>query len=276
MHRRLIIALTAVALVLAGGDLALWQRAGELRALQSRWNTLAAAISVRPPRFRPEMVTGLPLPAQRYLRHAIARRTPLRATVRLDMAGRMTAPPGDRWYPFSAHEILVAGRGFVWQARVQGRPLFYVRSEAYLDGTGERSVSLLGVVPWRRWHAHDVSAVNRALLALQSVWDPASLLPFRGVQWKRLDAAHVVATLDIDGRAVPVTLEISPHGELRAASVRCPCGHDHDGRFTLRVHEQMRSAGYRVPRRVTATWRAGSGRDRAVARSVVILGAQYR
>jgi len=275
MHRRLIVALIAVALLFAAADLALWHRAHELKDLQSRWDALAATVSVDPPRFRPEMVASLPAPARRYLARAIASGTPLRSTVRLEIAGQIAARPGGRWYPFSADKILVPGRGYVWRARMHGAPLAYGRTETYLDGAGRRSVTLLGVLPWRRRHGADASAVNRALLALQSIWDPASLLPFRGVQWKAADPGRAVAILDIDGRAIPLTLEISPRGELRSASVRCPRRGVPDARFALHVDEQMRADGYRIPRRVTAAWRTGRGLYQPVGRQL-ILAIEYR
>ncbi|HYW02361.1 MAG TPA: DUF6544 family protein [Gammaproteobacteria bacterium] len=275
MHRRLIAVFTVAALLFAAVDAALWHRARQLRELQSQWDALAATVSIDPPRFRATMVATLPAPARRYLRHAIALGAPLRATVRMNMAGRMSARPGGRRAAFSAREVLVPGRGFVWRARIQRRPLSLTRTEAYLDGTGRRSVALLGVVPWRHRDGADASIGNRAVLALQSIWDPAALLPFRGVQWKAMDATHAVAVIEIDGRGVPLTLEVSARGELRAASVPCPRTDDPGGRLRLRVRRQMRVAGFRVPSRVSAGWQTATGADRPIAETV-ILAAEYR
>ena len=63
--------------------------------------------------FTESEIEGLPAPAQRYLRAAIAPGTPLAVAARLRMRGQIKV---GRWVPFHAREDLAPLAGFRWTA----------------------------------------------------------------------------------------------------------------------------------------------------------------
>src|SRR5688572_4648126 len=89
----------------AGGVLALWAaRVRQEQALEPLWRELQ--VSGGGEVFDPAMVDGLPEPAQRYLRHAIAPGTPLARSVRLTMHGTLRLSPGGGALPMRAEQVL--------------------------------------------------------------------------------------------------------------------------------------------------------------------------
>ena len=67
--------------------------------------------------FLAAQVAGLPEGARRYLLHAIAVETPLASAVRLRMHGEIKLK--DRWYPFSAEQVICRDHGMIWSATVR-------------------------------------------------------------------------------------------------------------------------------------------------------------
>ncbi len=277
-HRRPLAILAALALLLVALDLALWVRANALRHVDAYWDALATVADPQPAHFVPSMLAGLPAPARRYLRHAIRPGTPLTHAVQLRLRGRVAAEPGGRWHHFSARELLVPGRGYVFRGRMRDGVLPIAWADYYLDGNGGRAVTVLGFLPWSNRHGPARVRANRALLALQSVWHPASLLPRSGVHWRGDDVGHATAQFEIDGRPVSLRLAIAADGRLRSATVEHPRtgpGRAPAMRLAMQVHDEIQVGGYRIPRRVTAGWEPGSARYAATIRPVV-LAARFR
>ena len=69
------------------------------------------------PRFSADPLAGLPAPARRYLRHAIAIGTPLADACRLTLRGSMCPAPGQPRLSLTATEVLAPRDGFVWTAQ---------------------------------------------------------------------------------------------------------------------------------------------------------------
>lgn len=158
---------------------------------------------------------GLPEPAARYLRHAIAPGVPLAATCRLQMEGTMTPSPGGPPTPLTAVETLAPRAGFVWTAwaRMSGLPV-RVRDH-YHEGEGGVGVTALGVVPVPLGGPPaDVARSSRGRLVGEAVWCPTALV-HPDVAWEAAGDDRARYTVAVDGEPVSVTLRVADDGALR-------------------------------------------------------------
>ncbi len=196
--------------VLAGLLIARWRLD---RAMERTWGELRvpAAGSV----FDPASVAGLPEPAQRYLRHAIAPGTPLARSVVLQMQGRIGLKPGAPKLVLHARQILALPGGLIWAATV-GSGLRHISGyDCYARRAGAMRWYLWRVVPLVRATGPDFTRSAAGRVALEAVlWLPAALLPENGARWEAVDAHRVRVHLDIDGEALAPLLTVSDQGRL--------------------------------------------------------------
>lgn len=224
-------------------------------------------------------LAGLPEPAQRYLRHAIAPGAPLSASVRLWMDGTMTPTPGGPSTDLTAVETLAPHRGFVWtaKARVNGLPV-RVRDH-YSDREGGVDVVALGLLPIPLGSGPDVVRSARGRLVAEAVWCPTALV-HPSVAWEALDSDRVRFTLTVDGDAIPVTLRLGPDGALREVTLErwgdvagpparpIPYG--------FRVGEERTFDGVTIPVRLTGGWHFGTEHfDPAGAATFAVHRAEF-
>lgn len=184
-------------------------------------DAIATAAEPDPPRFDPAMTDGLPVPAQRYLRFAIAPGTRLHRTVRLEMRGRFNI--GDRdhphWRRLVAEEVLAPPDAFVWRARI-GRCVTITGSDGFHAGRAWTRFWLAGLIPLARraGHANMVRAAA-ARAAIEAIWVPAALLPGAGAQWEAAGEHH--ARVSFAGSDLPlIDLTIAADGRPLAIATQ--------------------------------------------------------
>lgn len=190
-------------------------RAADARDAAMAWATLIGRAATRPARFEPEMIAGLPEPARRYFRFAIAPGTPLRTVAIVEMGGRfgLGGKESHRFHPMRAREILAPPHGFVWIAKI-GSGLFRMSgSDALTDDKAWTRFWLLGAMPLVRASGTANlarSAVGRAIG--EALWVPAALLPVSGVAWEPIDADRARAVLNVRGDLHAVELTVASDG----------------------------------------------------------------
>jgi hypothetical protein len=278
MRRRWIATLPIAA---AGGVLALWAaRVRQEHALESLWNTLQAPGSAAET-FDPAMVDGLPEPAQRYLRHAIAPGTPLARSVTITMHGTLRLSPGGEALPMRAEQVLAPPAGFIWRARV-GRGLMRFRGfDRYGNAQGGMRWWMLGLVPIVRAGGADVTRSAAGRLGGEAVLVPGALLPGRGAVWEAVDDSTARVRLVVDGEPVTTTLRIDADGRLRHASLMRWRDDAGGGgapgfvRFDVELSGERTFGGYTVPAHLRAGWRLGEP-DEFPFYDVTVDTAEYR
>ena len=158
--------------------------------------------------FNEALVDNLPVPAQRYFRHAIQPGTQLARSVQLQISGRMRPQEGAHPVDLAAQETLAPPRGFVWTAQLWMGLVPIRVQDHYARGDGAVSIHALSVVPLGNDAGPDVTRSSQGRLAGESVWLPSALLPGLGASWEAVDDTHARVTLTIDGEAIPLTLQI--------------------------------------------------------------------
>jgi hypothetical protein len=247
----------------AGTTLAM--RAGQLAEVRRIRRDLEQRRRGAAERFREEMVADLPEPALRYLLHAIRPGTELADTVELGMAGEIRLKPGGPWLPLRARETLSPPDGFLWEATA-GRVLMrFSGADAYAHGRSHTAFRLWDLVPVAQARGPDVARSARGRLAGEAVWNPAALLPQRGVTWEALDERTARATLALDGESIPLTLTIEPDRRLRSVTLPRWGDPTDNGRhalipFGMDVLEERTFDGYTIPSRIAGGWWYGTDR----------------
>jgi hypothetical protein len=226
----------------------------------------AAEDSVPPTVFDPAFLSALEEPVQRYLNHALAPGTVVAGGRRLNMDGRIKV--GRRWLAFDAvQEMSRDGHAFTWTARAGLGPIRPLRVvDRYRLGAGSTEGRLFGRL--RFMHADDEntarSAAGRA--AVESVMDPASLLPDNGVSWQAERDDLIIARFDVSPEHAEVRLHIDAIGALRAVEIMRwgNVGQDSFGYipFGGDVHAERRFGDLVLPSELTIGWRYGTARYR--------------
>lgn len=227
----------------------------EARAVADVWTRLATPTAA-PALFDPLLLTALPDPVQRWLTCAIAPGTPLRETVVLAMSGRILISV---WRPFTARQVLAAGRGYIWAATARFGPLPVRGYDRYNDATGEMRWRLAGLIPVASAQGPDITRSAAGRLASELVLTPAAALA-GGVQWEALDSASARATITIDGVQHAVTITVGADGTLTAVEIpRWGPSVDGDDAYTLRRFRvvctgEVTFGGFRMPAHIRAGW----------------------
>jgi hypothetical protein len=221
--------------------------------------------SASPRYFDPAALVALEEPVQRYLNHALAPGAVVAGGRRFSMVGRIKV---GRWLAFDAvQEMSRDGHAFTWTARAGLGPIRPLRVvDRYRLGAGSTEGRLFGRL--RFMHADDEdtgrSAAGRA--AVESVMDPASLLPDNGVSWRAERNDLIVARFDVPPERAQVRLRIDAIGALRSVEIMRWGNVGQDGfryiPFGGDIHAEQRFGDLVVPSELTIGWWYGTARYR--------------
>ena len=191
----------------------------KLPAIAERgWTALAHGSPGEPATFDPATLADLPPPAQRLLGRALPSSVALTTTVELSMEGEIRL--GGRWFPFTAEQILSAGKGFVWSPVVGGRLVRFVGADLLTADDARMDFRFHGVIPVVRADGPDIRRSAQGRLAGETVaWLPQALTPQLGAQWTPVDDERAVVTLDAAGSDIDVTVVVDGDGRIRRAGL---------------------------------------------------------
>jgi len=181
----------------------------------------AGLVSHQPPApavFAPAMVDGLPAPAQRFLRFAIATGTPLYTVAEISMQGKFSlgskAEPNHM--PMQAEQILAVPYGFIWKVRA-GDAVWLTGSDGATDEISWSRFWLFGIIPVARAgnnEDHARAAFGR-YVAEAVFWTPAALLPGDNVRWEPIDDSTARVIVNHSGLEQAVDVSVEPDGRPR-------------------------------------------------------------
>lgn len=184
------------------------------RRAKEAWDGLQAEARAGgdPPAFDPASLDGLPDPARRLLGRALPPGAPLRSAVELRMEGSIRLR---RWTPFTASEVLVAGKGFLWSVEARMGHLPVSGSDVLVDHRAQADFRVLGVAPVMRSSGPDVDRSAWGRMAAEVVmWLPQALAPQRGARWRPVDDEFATVTLPFEPEPVDVHVHVEEDGRL--------------------------------------------------------------
>jgi hypothetical protein len=222
--------------------------------LRADWRALTEGTG-DPASFHPDLVSGLPAPARRWLVHAIAPGAQLRHAAVFTQHGEIKV---GRWQRFEADWALAPLDGFIWAARTHLGPVCIAGFDRFTGGAGEMRWRLFGVVPFIGAGGPDISRSAMGRLAGEFCFVPAvALSPHVG--WERIDDHRVAAHLDLKGRDHRVTLTVGRSGALCRVDLERWGDPDHKTfrahRFTAVFHGgEVSFDGFTIPAQAHAGW----------------------
>lgn len=234
--------------------------AGLTAAVRDDWAALGAPTRA-PAVLDHVVVSGLPEPAVRWVRHAIGEGTSLHRAVHLRMHGEIRL---GSWSPFTAVQRLSVSDGFVWAATARVRGLPVVGFDRWTRGVGEMRWRLLGAVPVVSAQGEDVtrSAAGRHAGELLLAVPTAALSP--EVTWRSVDPDRAVAVVQTGGNRHEVTITVGTDGALTELVMQrwgaAGRGSYAELPFGATLHGELTFGGITVPRRITAGWHYGTDR----------------
>ena len=203
--------------------------------------------------FDPQALADLPQRVRAYLEHAIAPGTPLATAVRLAMHGSIKL---GRWRRFRAREVIVDGRGMIWNARLRIGGLSVRGGDRFVDGEGAMSWKIAGLFPLVRASGPDISRSAAGRIADEMVWLPSLLC--RDRVWWRVDERDVAhARFAVEGHAVELALTLA-EGRLRSVAMM-RWGNPGGGAFAetsfgAYVDQEATFGGFTIPARLRVGW----------------------
>lgn len=161
------------------------------------------------------MLSNLPAPAQRYLRHAGVVGQPIPRLVRLTQKGRIRASATTNWMTFEADETYSTNSpAFVWHAAFPSplMPMVQGRDE-YVAGEGSIQVRALSLFPIADEHGDEMRAAGLMRYLNEAMWFPAVLLG-SNVTIAAADADSFQVTLTDRGLTARAVLSVDALGRL--------------------------------------------------------------
>ena len=152
---------------------------------------------IRPDRYDPRELTGLPGTVQRYFRAALRPGQRMISALTLDHAGTFNmSERGARWLEFaSTQRVLLSRPGFDWDARIRLLPgLAFRVHDAYAAGEGILTARLLGLPVVNLRGTPELARGELMRFLAEAAWYPTALLPSQGVHWTPVDDRHARAT----------------------------------------------------------------------------------
>lgn len=204
--------------------------------------------------------------------------SPARAA-RIRMAGRIRLGRGKPWMTHRSEEIIRAGEGFIWSAKVSGS-LPIVGADQYIDRQGNMQWRLCGMIPIVNASGDNITRSSRWRFAAEHLLIPGALLPGRNVRWTSTNDLHANLEVDVDGIAHPMTIEFHAEGMPRKISFeRWGNFETNDGTwrhipYSVRCQGVFRKDGYSLPHLFTASWWADTDKELAVV-ELEIEDAQF-
>ena len=227
-------------------------------------DTLRARLDDESSVFTAAMVSQLPPPVGRYLRHVLPEGQ--HSIVRADAVQDAEFFVNGAWKPLHATQrFSVAPPGFVWDARIEMAPLLsvYVR-DAYVDGEGSMRATMLGLYTLTDQKGPselDAGALQRYLG--EALWIPTAFLPGSGITWAPAGDRAAIATIT-DGETA-VSLEFRFNGSDEVVEVVGERFAEDRGEYALRswqvtCREYQRQSGILIPSFCEVAWLMPEGR----------------
>jgi hypothetical protein len=227
--------------------------------------------------FTPQLVAGLPEPAQRYFLHAIRPGTPLAPRVHLAQTGSLRV--GNSWASFSARQVLVAREGFVWKVRARIGGLPVRGTDHYAAGQGRMRIAAFGLVPIVNAGGPDLARSAIGRFAGEHLWLPSAWLPAAGAAVEPVDQERFAVTVTVDGEMTRVVNTVDPEGRLTSGRFERYGNQTADKRyqyipFGSVVDAEGEFGGYTIPAQIRAGWWFGTDRYEETIR-IAIASASY-
>lgn len=220
------------------------------------------AVSESSETFSESMLEGLPAPAARYLRHAIAPGTPIANRLEFDFDGHMRSLSNRRRRLSGSGGVITPQHGFLWIERFNalGTPrhgiLYYSDNKG---GVLWSVAGLVGITAKRGEEDDDTTRAMRMRIMSHLLWTPWAFLPCRGARWEALGEDNAKVFLELDGDQLEMEIKVDDEGRLVEAIHPRWGAKTADGSFEVFPYGilpkgEVTFSGYTVPSPMDLQW----------------------
>lgn len=208
------------------------------------------------------LLEGLPLPARRWLGHAITTGTTLLTGVETEGVGHVRI--GGSWRRFTSRQRSSLRRGFVWGAHTRLGGLPVTGYDRFTGHDAEMHWHLLGRLRVATATGEEVSrsAAGRHAAEMLATAPAVALDP--SVRWRAVDGRRATAHLVVGEEDQAVTITVDSRGRLCQVELDrwgTPPGQPYGRyRFGALLSQERMFDGYLVPTQVVAGWHIGTSR----------------
>ncbi|GAB4048958.1 DUF6544 family protein [Spirosoma litoris] len=209
------------------------------------------------------MLTGLPMPVQKWLTASGVVGKERVHTVRLRQHGLMRTSPDGAWMPTEAEQYIDVDKpGFVWKADVKllsFLPLSGV--DKFVNGKGNMLIKALSFVPIVNESNPKIDQGELLRYLSEMCWYPsAALSPY--VSWKPVDATHALAIITYEGLTASAIFAFDNQHKLISVAAKRYKGSDAQSKLEnwfipARVWKSMN--GILIPVKGDVMWQLASG-----------------
>jgi hypothetical protein len=225
-----------------------------MKKLEDIWNRIKEDETI----FTCDQVKSLPVGVQRYLKHAIQNKSRKTTAVLLKMHGTIKV---NKWFDFTAEQIIVRNKGFVWQASVSIGGINIRGHDLLFDDRAIMRWKLMNLIPIVNESNPDIykSAIGR--YAIEAMWLPTVFL--NEVCWKQKEEKTIIASYDAFGEPINLEMSIDDNGSLKSISMN-RWGNFFDKKnysyipFGGNVLEEKDFNGFIIPSKINAGWMYGT------------------
>ena len=211
-----------------------------------------------------EDLNHLPPIVQTWLRNSGVPGKPDVTFARLKQTGEMRTTPDGKWMSFSAIQYFDTKRpAFNWSTEVKMLPLVHLAGRDKLtDGQGEmiiKLLSLFNVVNEKNNEKINSGTMIRYLGEI--CWFPAAALS-ESITWEKIDNNSAKATLIIGHQQVSGIFRFNENGDFICFEADRYYGAGEDApleRWKVEAAEHSTSDGYRIPTKLSVTWKLPEG-----------------
>ena len=201
--------------------------------------------------FSSEQIRDLPLPVQKYFRFALTENQPYVSSLGLKHGGKFRLSPEKDWMKINGKQHFTANpAGFVWQ----GKTKLFRAIDSYINGEGNLSVYLFGLV---RIVKKNGKAVNQAELLRwlgECVWMPTSLLPDENKQWTAIDDISAKITFTHNGLSVYYIVKFNELGQIERLETERYMDENSLVKWIGKVSDYREVNGMMIPAKIEASW----------------------
>lgn len=168
--------------------------------------------SVRPT----DVSAQLPQKVRDFALRADASPGDLATSVAFTQTAELQLKPGQNWQPVQAIQTVSIGApGFLWQACQSLGPLSKFQViDAYIGGTGQLRVRLLGLVRIVNATGPDIDRAEALRYLAELPWAPDAILGNPAIIWRMVDDTVAEAALDVAGQRAAVRFRFNAAGDI--------------------------------------------------------------
>lgn len=225
-----------------------------MKKIEKIWNSIKPLSSID----NVVDVNSYPQKVKQYIQHCIKTENKNIHAVRISMNGQIKM---NKWYDFTAEQIIVINQEFLWQARVSMGLIPIIGYDQLQVQDAQMKWKLFGIIPIINAKGMDLykSAIGR--YAIELLWIPTFFQ--KGIKWN-IEEDAIKANFNAFNENITLCIKTNNSGKMEEISLNRWGNIDSDKYkyipFGAYIEEEQTFDGCTIPSRLRAGWFFGSSK----------------